>query len=315
MSLFLNTPKLNHWIPKLIKESQEELILIVPYIQTSENVINALKIADSNGIEITLVYRENKLSEFEKEKLLSLKNISLLHHPNVHCKCYYNGELLIVGSMNLYEYSEKNNREMGMLMSRKYIDDKDGNVICSADKKDVFREAMVEIREIINGASLEKASEKAKQSAFEIGIIKNEEEKTRDFCELLNKSFLNKKFKPFKHITTKKTGMMSGGGKVFEIWYPKCENYFDKVDVTFESRRIAIKFKLEEKELEFLYKSWMDLYDEFEFHGFKYYWNGSDYELVVYNHDNFDWTEKNQYQKYFEGLTEIINKYRMLIGK
>ncbi|WP_372758107.1 phospholipase D family protein [Mariniflexile sp.] len=99
-----------------MEESKEELILIVPYIQASENVLNALKIADNNGVEITLVYRENKLSDLEKNKLLALKNINLLHHPNVHCKCYYNGDLLIVGSMNLYEYSEKNNREIGMLM-------------------------------------------------------------------------------------------------------------------------------------------------------------------------------------------------------
>jgi phosphatidylserine/phosphatidylglycerophosphate/cardiolipin synthase-like enzyme len=60
MALFLNTPKLNYWIPKLIEESKEELILIVPYIQTSENILNALNVADNKGVEITLIYRENK---------------------------------------------------------------------------------------------------------------------------------------------------------------------------------------------------------------------------------------------------------------
>jgi hypothetical protein len=42
MAIFLNTPKLNYWINRLIKESQKELILIVPYIQTSQNIFNAL---------------------------------------------------------------------------------------------------------------------------------------------------------------------------------------------------------------------------------------------------------------------------------
>jgi phosphatidylserine/phosphatidylglycerophosphate/cardiolipin synthase-like enzyme len=118
MALFLNTNRFNEWLPKLISEAESELVIIVPYIQISNNIFKALNTADANGVEIILIYRENKLSVEEKNKLLLLNNISLLHHPNIHCKCYFNGDLLIIGSMNLYEYSEKNNREMGTLFSR-----------------------------------------------------------------------------------------------------------------------------------------------------------------------------------------------------
>ncbi|MFD2823816.1 phospholipase D-like domain-containing protein [Lacinutrix iliipiscaria] len=317
MALFLNTQKLNHWIPKLIEESEKELILIVPYIQTSENIINALNEADTNGVEITLIYRENKLSEHEKNKLLLLKNINLLHHPNVHCKCYYNGDLLITGSMNLYEYSEKNNREMGMLMHRHSIEE-DKNTI-NRDRKEVFDDAILEIRQIINSASLEKASEKAKQSAFKIDIIKTDEELARDFCDRLNKAFLNKKFKPFKNIDKNNFGRIVIKGSVTIKWYAKCDNFFDKVDVVFEDNRIAITFNLEEVDLKKLYTAWESVYDEFEFHGFKYYWNSLDQDLFLYRHDNFDWSDENnqqkKYAKYNEGITAIINKYRELANK
>ena len=123
MPLFLNTKKLNYWLPKLISKAEKELVIIVPYIQTSERIFEALKIANSNQVEIILIYRENKLPIKEKEKLLSLNNINLLHHPNIHCKCYYNGEILILSSMNLYDYSEKNNREMGILACNEFFNE------------------------------------------------------------------------------------------------------------------------------------------------------------------------------------------------
>lgn len=156
MAIFLNTPKLNHWIPKLIQESEKELILVVPYIQTSDNIYESLQTADKNNVEITLIYRENKLSEKEKLKLISLKNLNLLHHPNIHCKCYFNGQLLIVGSMNLYDYSEINNREMGVLIHHTSLNQKgeEDDWSCGDDKA-LFDDAITEIREIVNGSKIE----------------------------------------------------------------------------------------------------------------------------------------------------------------
>ena len=63
----------------------------------------------------------------------------------------------LVGTMNLYEYSEKNNREMGTLLHR---EDLNGTSPFlggkrSRDHESIFDDAIVEIREIINGAELE----------------------------------------------------------------------------------------------------------------------------------------------------------------
>ena len=118
MAIFLNTTKLNEWIPKLITETKKELVIIVPCIKTSDKMYQHLKEANDRGVETTLVYRENKLTGTEKAKFEALNNLNLMHYPNVHCKCYYNEAYLIISSMNLYEYSELNNREMGVLLHR-----------------------------------------------------------------------------------------------------------------------------------------------------------------------------------------------------
>ncbi|MDO5979209.1 phospholipase D family protein [Flavivirga spongiicola] len=311
MAQFLNTTKLNYWIPKLIQEAEKELILIVPYIQTSDNIFKSLKVADERDIEIILVYRENKLSIKEKNKLLSLGNINLLHHPNIHCKCYFNGNWLIVGSMNLYDYSEKNNREMGVLFSNDDIEEKENkqcllNAFNFPDDDDIFIDAINEIREIVNGSSAEKVSERTKSSSFEIEIIKTDQELEIERCNEINNHFLNKKFKPFENSK--------------DEWFSRCDNFFDKVDVIFHHHRLAITLNLNEKQLKGLYKEWMKTYDEFEFKGFKYYWNYYSADILVYRDYKYDWDsieekEKLYYKKLNEGINLIIKKYRSLTGK
>ena len=42
---------------------------------------------------------------------------------NLHAKCYLNEKMAVIGSMNMYEFSEKNNREMGVLVTREHDPD------------------------------------------------------------------------------------------------------------------------------------------------------------------------------------------------
>lgn len=304
MSVFLNTQKLRHWIKELIDSSNEELIFVVPYIHTSEIIYEALKKADEREVGITLVYRENKLTKEEKSKLLGLKNLNLLHHPNIHCKCYFNGELLIICSMNLYEYSEKNNREMGVLFHRDEIEDEDG-FSTFGDSNHIFYNAIDEIREIINGSMVEKINTVKHKESFDIELIKTNEELEQERCTRLNKYFLNKKFKPCFYGN--------------HVWHSKCENYFDKVDVIFEENRVALKFNLSENDLEVLYNKWMRGYGEYEYRWFKYYWNYQKSFLYLYRDSRFDWDglkdAKLYHSKLQEGISYIIGRYRDLTGK
>jgi phosphatidylserine/phosphatidylglycerophosphate/cardiolipin synthase-like enzyme len=103
MAEFLNTKKIRDYIEKIIETAERELVIISPYLQIDEYLINLLKNADARGVETTLVYKEQKVNDAERNKLKQIDNLNLLHHPNIHCKTYYNEKYLIITSMNLFD--------------------------------------------------------------------------------------------------------------------------------------------------------------------------------------------------------------------
>jgi hypothetical protein len=297
MAKFLNTALLSEWIPKLVNETERELVIIVPYIKTSEKMYNCLYEANKRGVETTLVYRENKLTDSEKAKFQSLDNLNLMHHPNVHTKCYFNEKYLIITSMNLYEYSEINNREMGVLFHR---NDLEKNFGSAADTEQVFKDAINEIRAIINSSHFEKKSRETIDLGFEMDIIKTDKEKVLEHCVKLNKVFLNKKFEPVETNNS---------------CYPVCKDYFDKIDVTL-NHRVEFTLNLPEPRLNEIYKKFIKQYNEFMIENFKLYWNH--YKATIYLYPNSKsnvWnndseTETRQHLK--KGIDEtivILKKY------
>lgn len=93
---------------------------------------------------LLLIYGKTELSSNEKMKITSLENVEVYFCKNLHAKCYHNEETLIISSMNLCEFSERNNREMGMLIEK------------SRDS-DIFNETLCEIESIKNASVKEKS--------------------------------------------------------------------------------------------------------------------------------------------------------------
>ncbi len=60
------------------------------------------------------MHRKVHLRPEEEEKLRCLDKTEVFFLPNLHAKCYLNENRAIVTSMNLHQYSETNNREMGV---------------------------------------------------------------------------------------------------------------------------------------------------------------------------------------------------------
>jgi phosphatidylserine/phosphatidylglycerophosphate/cardiolipin synthase-like enzyme len=311
MAIFLNREKFNFWIPKLITQADEEVLLIVPYIKTSETVFNALKKANKANKRIVIVYRENKLDNTEKEKLLALDNLDLLHHPNIHCKCYYNGDLLIIGSMNLYEYSEKNNREMGAIFSNLEegaIEEKYNVDFFQTDEYHSILEPLEEIRQIINGSTLEKKSKITIEKEFKLNTIQTEFEKTLKDCASLNKHFGNKTFRPVIDEKAKSENL--------EFYDIMCSNYFDNIDLVIEERRLKLTIKSDEKEK--IFDLWKKNYDEFKFKGFKHYWNWHTQPIYIYQDSKYEFWDKNEENNkkildaYQKGLIKVFAYYQKL---
>jgi hypothetical protein len=291
MAIFLNTTKLNEWIPRLINETKRELVIIVPYIKTSDKMYKHLQEANKRGVETTLIYRENKLTGFEKAKFEALDNLNLMHHPNVHCKCYYNESYLIICSMNLYEYSEINNREMGVLLHRASLTTKNE----TADSETLFQDAIDEINAIRNGSILEKESIETINDGFEMDILKNQKDKMEDQCRMINKSFGHKKFE-----------VQNYNG----VWNNTCKNYFDKIDVTINTI-IQLHFNLEEERVKTIFNKFQENYNEYMIAGFKLYWNYYKSNISLYtNGKDEKWqgtiSEHQKYQLFRSGIDDLI---------
>lgn len=144
MAKFLTTNGNSNYIEELIIDAKESLTLVSPYLNINKNFIDRLKDADAEGVKITLIYGKETLRDFEKEKLYCLNNLEIFFCSNLHAKCYHNNKKLIITSMNLIGFSEKNNREMGVLFD------------CN-DDKEIFNETLKEIKSIINISKKEKS--------------------------------------------------------------------------------------------------------------------------------------------------------------
>ncbi|MFA5056130.1 MAG: phospholipase D family protein [Dehalococcoidia bacterium] len=119
MAKFLVTSGVSHYLEQLIKESQEKLILISPYLKMNERIKQLIEDKDRLKIDIRVIYGKKDLEPSENNWLKSMKSLRSSFCQNLHAKCYLNEKEAIVTSMNLYDFSEVNNNEMGIYVSRK----------------------------------------------------------------------------------------------------------------------------------------------------------------------------------------------------
>lgn len=301
MSKFLNTKGITDWITRIIDETERELVIITPYMQLSDNIYNSLQNANNRGVETIIIYREGKLTEKDKQKLCSIDNLNLMHHPNVHAKCFYNENYLLIASMNLYEFSEKNNREMGVLLHRNSLDDNKSNNWGSNDVDDdeIFEDALIEINQIINGAELEKQSKETIKDGFEMEILKPKKEKAEDTLKRINKIFVHKRFELLENENNNDFHFI-------------CKSYMDKVDVKITSR-IEFDIRIDKRKLEIAYNNFKinAKTNEFMIDGFKMYWNNL-HTILLYdnNHKHYFWkkehTKENVAKLKKKGIDSVI---------
>ncbi len=136
MAKFLNTSATNFFLEELIKNAKERLILISPYLRLNDRIKELLEDKDRLKIDIRIVYGKSDLHPDEIKWMQKLDYVRLSFCKNLHAKCYLNESECIISSLNLYEFSQVNNNEMGILV-RKYED------------QEVFKEAYEEAQRII----------------------------------------------------------------------------------------------------------------------------------------------------------------------
>ncbi|WP_299714280.1 phospholipase D family protein [uncultured Tenacibaculum sp.] len=141
MAEFLTTNGTSYHIENIIIGAEEKLVLVSPYLQISKTFYERLKDASKRGVNISIIYGKDELKKNEKKALEELENIELYFFQNLHAKCYFNEKEMVITSMNMYEFSEKNNREMGVFITQKEDDN-------------LFKKASNETLSIIESAQL-----------------------------------------------------------------------------------------------------------------------------------------------------------------
>lgn len=138
---FLTTSGAAYHLEKIINEANEKLILLSPYLQLSKTLYERLKDADHRKVRITIIFGKSELEESQNELLHTLENLELRYFDNLHAKCYCNEKHMVITSMNVYEFSLKTNREMGVLFER------------NSDSS-VYKAAFKEINSIFNNSEI-----------------------------------------------------------------------------------------------------------------------------------------------------------------
>jgi hypothetical protein len=118
MAKFLVTTGISHYLEKIITNANDKLIMISPYLKINDRLRQYLQDKNLLKIDIRLVYGKNELQPAENAWLESQRSIQLSFCRNVHAKCYLNEKEAIITSMNLHEFSQQNNEEMGIYVNK-----------------------------------------------------------------------------------------------------------------------------------------------------------------------------------------------------
>jgi len=140
MAKFLTSRGTTLEIENIINKATSGLVLISPFIRIPGSLFQNLKAADQRGMKISIVYGKNQLEPNTLKQLKELKNAKLYFLSNLHAKCYFNEQSMVITSLNLYDFSEQNNREMGVLINKQ-------------EDQEVFTDAVREARMIISLAT------------------------------------------------------------------------------------------------------------------------------------------------------------------
>lgn len=118
MARFLTTTGVSYHLEEVIKGAEERLVIISLFLRINERIKSLFEDRDRLKIDIRVVYGKSELQPAETNWLESMDSIRTSFCKNLHAKCYLNENQALLTSMNLYEFSQLNNHEMGVLVVR-----------------------------------------------------------------------------------------------------------------------------------------------------------------------------------------------------
>ena len=121
MGKFITGKNLENAVYEIIWEAEQNLLIVSPFIKLDDYFIRLFDNHLNNpNLHILIVFGKNEreinrsLSKNDFDYFRKFLNISIVYVPNLHAKYYGNEKKGVITSMNLYDYSFKNNVEFGV---------------------------------------------------------------------------------------------------------------------------------------------------------------------------------------------------------
>jgi hypothetical protein len=121
MAKFLTGEGLESSIYDIIWEAEKTLLIVSPFIKLDDYFKKLFdKHIDNYNIHFIIIFGKNEkdisrsLSANDFDFFKKFLNISIVYAPNLHAKYYGNESKGVITSINLYDYSFKNNIEFGV---------------------------------------------------------------------------------------------------------------------------------------------------------------------------------------------------------
>ena len=119
MARFLDASATSAALINLIKNSNDYLFVVSPYIKMTTQFKNYLPGLATKNLDFMLIYRtDSKLDPVDEKFLRENRQIQVYTCDNLHAKCYLNENEGIISSLNLYEHSQVSNWEMGVFFDK-----------------------------------------------------------------------------------------------------------------------------------------------------------------------------------------------------
>ncbi|MAP55112.1 MAG: hypothetical protein CL605_09440 [Altibacter sp.] len=138
MSKFLTSTALHDVIYDIIWDAEQTLLIVSPFIKLDDYFKEIFtKHKNNPKLHIVIVFGKN---ETERSKSLNsndftffkeFSNISIIYVPTLHAKYYGNERKGVITSINLYDYSFKNNIEFGVFHEQGFLN----NLSTKADQE------------------------------------------------------------------------------------------------------------------------------------------------------------------------------------
>ena len=125
MAEFLTTADISARLQTIIREADERLVLISPYLKVNPRIRELLEQKSRTKTHVRIIYGKRELPPEERKWIDSVPEIELCFRQSLHAKCYLNEKEAILTSMNLHQFSEQHNDEMGIVVTNNLWDEKD----------------------------------------------------------------------------------------------------------------------------------------------------------------------------------------------